>query len=91
MLKVLRALLSEPGAELYGLEILRRTGLKSGTVYPLLDRLEAAGLAESYWEEIDPTDEGRPRRRFYRLTGAGVHEGRQMLIEHGVGAVAWGN
>ena len=55
----------------YGFEVIRVTALPSGTVYPLLRRLEASGLVESSWEQMDPTDEGRPRRRYYQVTPAG--------------------
>jgi PadR family transcriptional regulator PadR len=90
LLKVLRALVNEPTGELYGLDLLRATGLKSGTLYPLLARLEAEGWVSRRWEEIQPTEEGRPRRRFYSLTALGSHEARQLLVEYGVGvAHAW--
>jgi PadR family transcriptional regulator PadR len=90
LLKVLRALISEPSGEMYGLDLLRTTGLKSGTLYPLLTRLEAQGWLTRRWEEIEPAQEGRPRRRFYSLTGLGRHEARQLLIEYGGGVVhAW--
>jgi DNA-binding PadR family transcriptional regulator len=89
LLKVLRALLCSPSTDIYGLELSRATGLKSGTLYPLLDRLEAAGWVTSRWEDVDPVREGRPRRRFYSLTGLGAHEARHVLLEHGVGDVSW--
>jgi DNA-binding PadR family transcriptional regulator len=90
-LRVLRAFLEHPASELYGLELARATAVKGGTLYPLLDRLENEGWLRSRWEENDPGEEGRPRRRFYALTGHGAHEARQVLIEHGVtvGAVQW--
>ncbi|MGH7483524.1 MAG: PadR family transcriptional regulator [Longimicrobiales bacterium] len=56
----------------YGFDIMDATGLASGTVYPILARLEARGLAESSWE--DPRAhraEGRPARRYYRITAKG--------------------
>lgn len=57
----------------YGLEVIDRTGLSSGTVYPALRRLEAAGLVEGAWEdEARARGDGRPARRNYRLTGAGA-------------------
>jgi DNA-binding PadR family transcriptional regulator len=88
LLKVLAVLLEEQGRELYGLEILRRTGLKSGTLYPLLDRLSEAGWVVGSWEDEPGAGRG-PRRRFYRLTGEGVHEARQIFLAHGAGALAW--
>jgi DNA-binding PadR family transcriptional regulator len=44
----------------------------TGTLYRALHRLEAAGLIESWWEAPDTAVEGRPRRRSYRITGAGA-------------------
>jgi len=76
---VLRALLADPTAELYGSQIGDAAGLMSGTVHPILARLESAGWLESRWEEIDPQAAGRPARRYYRLTGAGVQAARAEL------------
>lgn len=89
LLKVLGALLVDPARDTYGLELVRATGLKSGTLYPLLDRLEADGLVTSRWEQAEPSKLGRPRRRLYRLTGHGVHEARQIMLEHSVGDLRW--
>lgn len=56
----------------YGFRIIEETGLPSGTVYPLLRRFEAAGLVTSDWEtDVSPSEEGRPRRRYYRIEAAG--------------------
>ena len=56
----------------YGLEVMDRTGLSSGTVYPALRRMESAGLVEGDWEEDEQAHgAGRPARRYYRLTPAG--------------------
>jgi hypothetical protein len=51
---VLRALLTDPSKELYGVEIGQAAGLPSGTVHPILARLEPVGWLTSRWEEIDP-------------------------------------
>lgn len=69
---VLRALSESPDTELYGLEIVELTGLLPGTIYPILARLEHAGWLSSRWEVIDQHAEGRPRRRYYRLTVEGA-------------------
>ena len=69
---VLRALLAEPAREMYGLEICEAAGLPSGTIHPILARFENLGWLESRWEDIKPRDEGRPRRRYYRLTAGGT-------------------
>jgi DNA-binding MarR family transcriptional regulator len=77
LLKVLDAMLQAPDQNHWGFEIMKKTGLKSGTLYPLLARLETAGWVESDWET--QTDPGRPRRRYYRLTGVGARSARIEL------------
>jgi PadR family transcriptional regulator PadR len=69
---VLRALLDRRSEDVYGLEICGATGLPSGTVHPILARFEALGWLASSWEEVDPREKGRPRRRYYRLTADGA-------------------
>ena len=62
----------------YGFEIMRAAHLPSGTVYPLLRRLEASGLVASRWEgAADAHREGRPPRRYYEATP----EGARALVE----------
>jgi DNA-binding PadR family transcriptional regulator len=57
----------------YGLDIVVRTGLPSGTVYPTLGRLKKSGLVEASWEDQRVAErEGRPRRRYYVLTAEGA-------------------
>ena len=77
--RVLRALLAEPTKERYGVEIGAEAGLPSGTIHPILARLEGVRWIESRWESIDPREEGRPARRYYRLTASGVELARQAL------------
>jgi DNA-binding PadR family transcriptional regulator len=57
-----------------------RIGVLSGTVYPLLRRLEDKGWLSSRWEDVDPAAAGRPRRRLYRLTGEGEAAARAELL-----------
>ena len=76
---VLRALLEDLTRELYGVEIGAAAGLPSGTVHPILARLEGLRWVESRWEDIDPRAEGRPARRYYRLTATGVASARSAL------------
>ena len=54
---------------LHGYEIMQITGIRPGTLYPMLARLEDQALLVSQWQE--PTIEGRPPRHMYRLTEAG--------------------
>lgn len=76
---VLEVLLATPTQERYGLEIGTAAGLLSGTVHPILARLEGVRWLESRWEDIDPSEQGRPQRRYYRLTGIGVESARAAL------------
>jgi DNA-binding PadR family transcriptional regulator len=71
-LLVLQAMLAEPDRERYGLELATAAGLEPGTIYPILVAFENAGWLTSHAEEIDIHAEGRPRRRYYQLTPAGV-------------------
>jgi len=76
---VLQLLLIDPAKEWYGLELGQESGLPSGTVHPILVRLEGVRWLESRWEEVDVHAEKRPRRRYYRLTREGVVEARRAL------------
>ena len=79
---VLRALLAEPTQEMYGLQICEQAGLPSGTIHPILARPENEhGWLMSRWEDIRPEDEGRPRRRYYRLTEDGAERARIALAQ----------
>ena len=78
---VLRALLAEPTHEKYGLQICADAGLPSGTIHPILARLEGLGWLESRWEDISPRKQGRPRRRYYRLTADGAERARNALAQ----------
>jgi DNA-binding PadR family transcriptional regulator len=57
----------------HGFDIIDASGLKSGTVYPILRRLEEAGMLRARWESIaDARDAQRPPRRYYQMTGIGA-------------------
>src|ERR1700758_789312 len=79
-LQVLGVLLTDPLDEHYGLEISRGSGLPTGSIYPILTRLEAAGWVTSAWEEIDESREGRRRRRYYRLTHDGTQQAQEAVL-----------
>jgi DNA-binding PadR family transcriptional regulator len=56
----------------YGFDMIDATGLASGTVYPILRRLERRGFVRSKWEdEAVATAEGRPQRRYYEISATG--------------------
>ncbi len=83
VLAVLGALLDRPDTELYGLEIVRASGLEPGTIYPILQRLRGAGWVSDRWEDPEPgRTEGRPSRRYYRLTVEGRARAVHVL-QHG--------
>jgi PadR family transcriptional regulator, regulatory protein PadR len=69
-LAVLAALGGQPSAWQHGYALARETGLKSGTLYPILIRLADRGLVEACWQD-EPVP-GRPRRHLYRLTAHGL-------------------
>lgn len=76
---VLAVFLAEPAAPRYGLELCRLAGLASGTIHPILARLETADWLTSAWEDIDPVAAGRPARRYYRFTPPGEEQARAAL------------
>jgi PadR family transcriptional regulator, regulatory protein PadR len=79
--RVLAALVADPTADHYGLELMQASELASGTLYPILARLTEAGWLEKRWEEVDPSAAGRPARAYYRITSAALPVARQRLAE----------
>jgi PadR family transcriptional regulator PadR len=79
--KVLRVFLEQPSTEQYGFGLMRATGVKSGSLYPILEGLERAGWIEGHEEDIDPVGAGRPRRHMYRLTEDGHHQAPKAVAE----------
>lgn len=65
----------------YGYDISRKTGLMSGTLYPILMRLAANGLLETSWEMVE---RGRPPRHLYRLTKDGLRYAREHVVSQSV-------
>jgi PadR family transcriptional regulator len=73
-LAVMRALAE--GAS-YGFDVMDATGLPSGTVYPILSRIEGKGWVRTSWEDPEAhRREGRPARKYYSLTA----DGREALL-----------
>lgn len=79
--QILQALMTDPTAEWSGAEIAPMTGIKSGTLYPALLRMERFGWLTWRWEEIEPSEEKRPRKRLYVLTGKGEEVSREVERE----------
>jgi PadR family transcriptional regulator len=76
-LQVLDRFAMEPASWLYGYELSRETGLKSGTLYPILMRLAKHQLLETRWVQ---TEEGVPPRHTYRLTAKGGELARSEQV-----------
>lgn len=71
VIQVLVAMLSSADQRTYGYDLMRQTGTSSGTLYPILARLEANKLVTSDWEDAKPDEVGRGKRRYYILTPDG--------------------
>ena len=78
-LAVLAALAANPSDWRHGYDLARETGLKSGTLYPILVRLADREIVEACWEDGEPA--GRPRRHLYRLTAGGLAAATTALAE----------
>ncbi len=79
-LAVLRVFLADTDTERFGLEIVRLTGLPSGTIHPILQRLQGQRWLRSRWEPARTAlGEGRPRRRYFRLTPDGEEYARLVM------------
>lgn len=70
MLAVLAALFDQAPARIHGYNLMKQTGLKSGSLYPILMRMSDRGLISSEW--CEPSAPGRPPRHAYRLTATGL-------------------
>jgi PadR family transcriptional regulator PadR len=77
-LALLTVLMEQPKKWRHGYDLSQDTGLKSGTLYPILMRLSERGLLESKWEES--SEPGRPPRHMYKLTTAGGALAKEQLI-----------
>jgi PadR family transcriptional regulator PadR len=77
MLLLLEALAARPQQWRHGYDLMKETGLASGTLYPLLIRITEQGLIEAEWHE--PAQIGRPARHAYRLTLAGLALAREAV------------
>lgn len=87
-LRVLEAFLENPTVPLSGAEVHQRCGIASGTLYPILIRLESAGWFVSQWEATDPSSLGRPRRRLYRITSTGLGRASEVFASFNRGVLA---
>ena len=77
--RVLGAFLADPATLRYGYDLMKAARLPSGTLYPLLARLEHQELVASAWET--PQQEGQRPRKYYQLTAEGVRIARLELAQ----------
>lgn len=78
-LRVLEHFVEHPTSWRYGYELSRETGLKAGTLYPILMRLAKFSLLETKWIT---TEDGVPPRHLYRLTPSGIELARTKQVPH---------
>src|SRR5699024_2111474 len=79
--KVLRVFLADPAQHRFGYDLMKQTNLPSGSLYPVLARLERSGWIIGEFEQINERDEERPARRLYRFTPEGRERGQLALAE----------
>jgi len=79
MALVLKVFLEDPAEPRYGFDLMKRTGMASGSLYPMLAKLENAGWLTRGKENIDPRAAGRPARTNYTITGAAISAARVQL------------
>lgn len=70
--RVLRVVLDDPAAPRYGYDLMMAARVPSGTLYPMLARLQDQGLVASHWEPPSGDAAGRPPRKYYLLTAEGA-------------------
>lgn len=78
-MSALVALCAGPSRWRHGYDLASETGLRAGTLYPILVRLAERGLLEACWEQDQPA--GRPRRHLYRLSTDGLAQARAALAD----------
>jgi PadR family transcriptional regulator, regulatory protein PadR len=79
--RVLRVFLADVSAPRYGYDLMKAARLPSGTLYPMLARLQDEGLVATQWEQQREDAAGRPPRKYYRLTGEGARIARLELAQ----------
>ena len=79
--KVLNAFIRDPSRELAGADLIVGAKVPSGTLYPILLRFEDVGWLKSRWETGDASVKGRPLRKLYRITGAGLAKAAEVRNE----------
>jgi len=79
-MQVTLALMDNPNGQHWGYDLLKRAGVRSGALYPILHRMLDEGWLEDGWEEPAKLKGKRPPRRYYRLTDKGKAELGALLV-----------
>jgi PadR family transcriptional regulator PadR len=79
--RVLTVMIADPSAPRYGYDLMKAAKLPSGTLYPMLARLQQDGLVDAEWETQREDAAGRPPRKYYRLTAEGLRVARLELAQ----------
>ncbi|MGA2926119.1 MAG: helix-turn-helix transcriptional regulator [Solirubrobacteraceae bacterium] len=79
LIKVVEILMEDPNGQHWGYDISRRAGVRSGVLYPILQRLLDYGWLEDGWEDRAEISEKRPPRRYYQVTAEGQTELARVL------------
>lgn len=79
LVQVAQALLEDPHGKHWGYDTSKKSGVKSGVMYPIFKRLLDAGWVTDGWEDSEIP--GRPRRRYYQLTELGILRLGGLLAE----------
>ena len=79
MARVLKVFLEDPDKARYGFELMKLTGMASGSLYPMLANFEKHGWLTRGKEDIDPRVAGRPARTNYTIAGAAASAARVQL------------
>jgi PadR family transcriptional regulator, regulatory protein PadR len=74
LVQVIIALMDDPGGRHWGYDLSRRSGVRSGVLYPILHRMLAEGWLTDGWEDVLEVSEGRPPRRYYVVTEEGISQ-----------------
>jgi PadR family transcriptional regulator PadR len=81
LVQILSALMEEPAGRHWGYQLSRRSGVRSGVLYPVLHRLLDEGWLVDGWEDQESTGGKRPPRRYYELTPNGRADADALLRE----------
>ncbi|MGW6015825.1 PadR family transcriptional regulator [Streptomyces sp. NPDC055210] len=81
MVRIIQTYLADPTATFYATELMAAAHIGSGSLYPALTRMKGEEWIVEEREDIDPSEEMRPARRYFRMTPKGAAEAHVALVE----------